>query len=983
MAHIVIHYIFCYIKYHILLLTGPYVDLFPFTWSCISCCISFSLALTLFIIYRTCTIVFLDTIKLQTNTILMGELVIPQSINLNVSTGGSCTHIIESQRCNISDRDLRPLMQHYCRKLINHEALPTIIEIPTEGRMVVSTMMLRYPSYLTGETYGDVFLMLFTACCQESLLENFHVSDDQFELFAVVTASNYVVQENGDGTCGVRVSFPCARVVTEESIRQYNNYLVGLLAKYNIFSTLASVPIYTIEQSLSYMYREFPVYRAFEDDFVYEYKYTFSPMSTDDLIGDYDLPNINECAVEFEEIFDVNSHPVIGNVCSDIDNSLDYLPVVLLPSFFPGVMRRVAKVVEIQEEKHILFGNVVYNDDGLDPTSVEYSIVMVKLFIMMLNISRYYSQSTWEEIGKAIYNSYNGSEEGLAYWYECSRKVFQDDPPEFVRSIFDSNMKMGTEILYNTYGTGNSITYKSLAWYAREDSPKKYKTWHHNWISESIMLACDKTNTNTIAGSIYRVLWLEIMYSQEEMRWFFFKNHMWIKSLEALEISGMISNRVARLYEHKRYEVVTQILTEADNAKKNRLNFLEGKLLGFYERLNDTADKNKFIRETKIFCLTYGLTRKRDSNPYLLGVRNGVLDFGGDTVTHRASKPEDYVTMSTRVMYREYSWENPMVIFLLDWLSKMFYAEGMLEYFLKLLPYSLVGKNPLRLIIQLVGPMGSEGKSVLMNALLAMLGDYGKTMPASTYKTDSKTGAPNPELARVVGTRMVFTNEATEDGEVMKDNLAKMISGEDKFFVRGLYQDGDELTPMFISWFIANGEIEFNNMDSALKDRVVMLMLVARWFNINDPDPTKRCPEDPAEQERRMIHPRDKNFPGKVSKLSSYLLWIICQYHSVLSADGLIMPNKILKDTNRYTYDQDKYTRFIDERLETAEGVYLTLDSLYEEYINWFLNESPHSREPKRNTFLSNIRVRLGRLEEGGWYGYKIKEVQGENVFSY
>ncbi len=88
------------------------------------------------------------------------------------------------------------------------------------------------------------------------------------------------------------------------------------------------------------------------------------------------------------------------------------------------------------------------------------------------------------------------------------------------------------------------------------------------------------------------------------------------------------------------------------------------------------------------------------------------------------------------------------------------------------------------------------------------------------------------------------------------------------------------------------------------------------------------------------------------------------------------MPDSVMVDTNNYTYSQDEYTIFKDTCLEKAEGVHVTFDDVYEEFVAWFVERNPHTREPSRTTFLSNIRIRMGRLEDGGWYNYRIKEAE-------
>ena len=84
--------------------------------------------------------------------------------------------------------------------------------------------------------------------------------------------------------------------------------------------------------------------------------------------------------------------------------------------------------------------------------------------------------------------------------------------------------------------------------------------------------------------------------------------------------------------------------------------------------------------------------------------------------------------------------------------------------------------------------MGS--KSVFQKMLRKMFGDYYKDMPADFYSAHQRgTSGPNPELAQVLGARLVFSAEPDDDA-AFKGARIKKLTGGDSFYARGCNENG-------------------------------------------------------------------------------------------------------------------------------------------------------------------------------------------------
>ena len=67
------------------------------------------------------------------------------------------------------------------------------------------------------------------------------------------------------------------------------------------------------------------------------------------------------------------------------------------------------------------------------------------------------------------------------------------------------------------------------------------------------------------------------------------------------------------------------------------------------EKIKDNTKKNNIMREARDLFHNADFIEKMDQNPYLLGFKNGVIDF--KEKRFRQGYPEDYITKSTKMDY--------------------------------------------------------------------------------------------------------------------------------------------------------------------------------------------------------------------------------------------------------------------------------------------------------------------------------------------
>ncbi len=119
---------------------------------------------------------------------------------------------------------------------------------------------------------------------------------------------------------------------------------------------------------------------------------------------------------------------------------------------------------------------------------------------------------------------------------------------------------------------------------------------------------------------------------------------------------------------------------------------------------------------------------------------------------------------------------------------------------------------------------GANGKSVLVDLMARMMGDY-----AATAKIESLTGRnrrgggdATPDLIPLVGARMVRASEP-EEGERLQEGMIKELTGGEPIMVRQLHADFIEVRPIFKLTISGNHKPDIRGTDDGIWRRVLLV----------------------------------------------------------------------------------------------------------------------------------------------------------------
>ena len=296
-------------------------------------------------------------------------------------------------------------------------------------------------------------------------------------------------------------------------------------------------------------------------------------------------------------------------------------------------------------------------------------------------------------------------------------------------------------------------------------------------------------------------------------------------------------------------------------------------------RAATAAAVERFAQSDRAFAVTSEIW---DCDPWLLGTPGGTVDLR--TGSQRQARPQDYITKATAVVPRV-TRECPA------WLAFIKQATGDDEAFARFLQqwcgYCLTGVTQEHALLFVYGP-GGNGKSVFLNTVSGILGDYCRTAPMDTFTAGSGDRHPT-DLAMLRGARLVTATE-TEEGRAWAEARIKQMTGGDPVTARFMRQDFFTFTPEFKLTITGNHKPTLKNVDEAARRR----------FNIGPflHTPTSRDPH----LEAKLL----PEWPGILGwMIDGCLDW---------QSNGLVRPKVVVDATSEYFAAQDVIGRWLTER---------------------------------------------------------------------
>lgn len=310
-----------------------------------------------------------------------------------------------------------------------------------------------------------------------------------------------------------------------------------------------------------------------------------------------------------------------------------------------------------------------------------------------------------------------------------------------------------------------------------------------------------------------------------------------------------------------------------------------------------------------------------DANPMLLNVRNGTVDLAtgrlrphrrGDGITKLA--PASFDPDADSTLWQEF-------------LDRVFDGdEDLIAYIQRAVGYSLTGGVGEQCLFFLHGA-GQNGKSVFIQTLLHVLGEYAQKAPTEMImKQDrSSSGGATPDMARLRGVRLAVTAEL-EENQRMGEARVKDLTGADRIVARHLYREPIEFDPTHKLWIYGNHKPAIRGTDDGIWRRIRLIP-----FTVRIPDQEK-----------------DPDLTAKLGRERDGILAWAVRGCLEWQRDGLGLPHAVASATEAYRSESDRLGDFIEECCAVEMCARVGKSDLYAAYEAWCRQSGEYAMSKKK-----------------------------------
>jgi putative DNA primase/helicase len=309
-----------------------------------------------------------------------------------------------------------------------------------------------------------------------------------------------------------------------------------------------------------------------------------------------------------------------------------------------------------------------------------------------------------------------------------------------------------------------------------------------------------------------------------------------------------------------------------------------------------------------------------DRYPLLLNTPSGTLDLG--TGELRPHSRGDYLTRLCPVPYDPRAtcplWEAS--------LARIFAGDAeLVEFCQRLCGLFLSGDVTEHLLIVCHGN-GANGKSLLLNILLALLGtDYAVKCPPDLFLW--RKGETHPtERAILHGKRLAVCSE-TPQGRHLNESLIKEMTGGEPITARRMREDFWSYDPTHKLVVATNYKPAISGDDDGIWRRLRLIPFEVKFWDADDPTNHGRDLDPALRQDKQLFRKLKRELPGILGWcVRGCLAW---------QRDGLTLPDKVRAATSEYRHDEDRVGRFVVDRCVTGPECRVRASDLYAAFKGW------------------------------------------------
>jgi P4 family phage/plasmid primase-like protien len=442
-----------------------------------------------------------------------------------------------------------------------------------------------------------------------------------------------------------------------------------------------------------------------------------------------------------------------------------------------------------------------------------------------------------------------------------------------------------------------------------------------NHINTAIAKSLNKTIGNAATDNDL------IRYCTTEKTWFVWDGTRWLKDER--------SNVLRLAWDH-----VCELMIEASRIRN----------VAVQHQLIKAQSNNEIKNSLNLLISLVSVTSNDfDKDDVLLNCLNGTIDL--QTGIKRDFDRKDMITRMAPVPYvpgaKCPKWDSHLALVFEN-------DDDLIKAFQRVMGYALVGGNGESKLFILFG-RGKNGKSVTVNTIGLILGDYTINADASTFYTRTNPEAARGDIARMKGRRMVTAAEG-KSGKFLDEGLIKNLTGGDEVTARFPYGREFDFIPTAKLLLHTNHLPRIQDRDDGIWRRPYPIPFTAV------------IPED------KRVKDYDRVLFSEEG--SGILNWMLAGLADYQLDKKLLYPKKVLEALNQYKQATDILAEFLEGFIITgSEADTTSRNDLWIAYKLSIGTDNPFSK----SKFNSMIEERLGapaKRSNAGyvWVGIRTKQ---------
>ncbi len=637
----------------------------------------------------------------------------------------------------------------------------------------------------------------------------------------------------------------------------------------------------------------------------------------------------------------------------------------------------------------------VDNNNIINPFKIveEEELKLVKGLVKCLSKERAEDYGKWFDVALCLHNMNDGL---LEDWKEFSSQASSYNPNE-------CDQKWNS---INTSHSGERLGIGSLMFWAKNDNEEKFikakneslKTYVHKSVSNGA------DADYLVAKVIHKYYEDEFISVNVKDEWYHFNSVRWERTLEGTTLKTRIHNDIYNLYNEYENDPKDGYRKKMEDAVKNcededeKQDIRDGKtkegrwlknILSIKMKLLQGNYVNGLMKNVRDLFYKKEIMEQFDTDNNLIGFEDGIYDLKHNVF--REGRPEDYVTLSTKVKLNIEAKDMPIQLDdMVEKISEMdnynIYHSDMMDFIQKIVPIPAVRNYVTRFLSKCLSGenrdegfyiwtgSGGNGKSKLIDLMCMCLGEYACNLPIALLTQKRKaSGAASPEMAVTRGKRLCVMQEP-DVNETLNVGQMKEITGNDKIQARGLYKEPFEFTPQFKLLCMCNDLPNIPSNDDGTWRRIEVPDFIAKFVDLEkDVDP------------KLHRYMKDKSIKNKIPRWVIPFYTILFKEWREYDVHGIEIPEEVKAKTSEYRCNNDLVGQWIslncaeeDNEVSTdgiTETAPTSFDTLYEHFIEWCEDEEFKNRPDKKR-----VREALKKWQAKSKYGLSYGKKKSDSV---